>query len=432
MAKKLGYLESAFIIFSILYYTGTLTFLGGGSSSAENPALQVRINEASPLLSFLQYVVFGGTLLLVVIWHQRILYLASKRPALGLFLLLALSSFLWSDVPDLALRRSIIFVGVSLLGLVIGARYTLKQQLYHLAIAMGLLIVINFLFTLAQPSIAIELGEHAGAWRGVYSQKNVASRIFVLSSLMLLLAAQSIYGYRYRYMIWGLLVLAVAMTFLTTSKSSLIILAILVILLPLCQILRLNKGLILPLTIILLLVVGTVVILLTANAEILVRFLGRDLTLTGRTGIWSVVISKIALRPWLGYGYSSFWLGKEGPAADIWYETSFIAPNAHNGFLDLLVDLGVVGLVLFLSSFIRNYMRAFTWLRLNPTAEGLLPILFLTFLLLFNLTETTMLESAPWVMIFYTALTTGLLTESISSDCDSPLTDYPFDNSENA
>jgi exopolysaccharide production protein ExoQ len=431
MGQKFRYLESAFIIVSILYYTGSISFLGGVSASAENPALQGSVGELSPLMSFLQYVVFGGTLLLIVIWHRRILYLASKRRVLWLCLLLVACSFLWSAVPDIALRRSIVFVGISLLGLVFSARYTLRQQLSHLAIAMGLLVMINLLFTLALPSVAIELGEHAGAWRGAYAQKNVAARMFVLAAMILLLAAMS--SHRYKRLLGVLLALAVGMTILTTSKSALVILIILFALVPLYRTLRLDQNLILPIATILLLVGGSAVILLMANAEMLVSFLGRDLTLTGRTGIWSVVISKIVLRPWLGYGYNSFWLGKEGPSVDVWYETSFIAPNSHNGVLDLLVDLGIVGLILFSLSFIVNLGRALTWLRLSHTAEGLLPMMFLTFLLLFNLAETTILAPASWVMIFYTSLTTSMLTEPIPTRAlNSPVTGHLLGDSEHA
>jgi len=80
-----------------------------------------------------------------------------------------------------------------------------------------------------------------------------------------------------------------------------------------------------PLYITVLLVGGSVAIWLVGNTAI-ANALGRDVTLTGRTSIWAVVLDKISKHPWLGYGYKGFWLGMEGESADVWHETYFMAP----------------------------------------------------------------------------------------------------------
>ncbi|MDZ8054931.1 MAG: O-antigen ligase family protein [Aulosira sp. ZfuVER01] len=423
MRKKLEILEYIFFIVSILYYTGTINFLGG-VTSADNPALQ-ESGESSAILSLIQYGILAITLLLVVIRRNQISYFVSKRKFLLVFTGLILISFLWSPVPDLTLRRALIFLGVSLFGLSISARYTIKEQLYLFAWAMGIIVVINLLFTLALPSIGIEGGEHAGAWRGVYPQKNVSSRMFVLSSLILLLA--KIGTHRYRYILAVLLGLSVVLTLLSASKGALVILLVMFALVPLFQALQLNNTWVLPLLVSLLLIGSSIAILLISNSETIVKFLGRDLTLTGRTGIWSVVISKIALHPWLGYGYKGFWLGMEGDSADVWYETFFMAPNAHNGWLDITVQLGLVGLFFFLLSYIKNCLRAIAWLRLNHTVEGLLPVLYLTFIFLYNLAETTLLDPAQFIWVMYTSITTTVLTQPIVvKDFNSPFRNNTF------
>ncbi|BAY13952.1 O-antigen ligase family protein [Calothrix sp. NIES-2098] len=409
MRKKLLFLENLFVVFSFLYYSGTINFLGG-VTSAENPALQ-EAGDGSPIMSLIQYGILAVTILLVVLRRNKITYLVSKRKFILAFTGLILISFLWSPVPDLTLRRALIFLGVSLFGLSISARYTLREQLYLFAWAMGIIVMINFLFTLALPSVGIEGGEHAGAWRGVYAQKNVSSRMFVLCSLILLLA--KIGTQKYRYILAITLGLSVVLTILAASKGGLVILLVMFALVPLFKALRLNNSWILPLLISFLLIVSSIAIFLIDNSEIIVKLLGRDLTLTGRTGIWSVVISKIALHPWLGYGYKGFWRGMEGDSADVWYETLFMAPNAHNGWLDVTVQLGLVGLFCFLMSYIKNCIRAIAWLRLNYTVEGLLPVIYLTFIFLYNLAETTLLDPAQFIWVMYTSITTTVLTQPI-------------------
>ena len=71
-----------------------------------------------------------------------------------------------------------------------------------------------------------------------------------------------------------------------------------------------------------------------------------DSTLTGRTIIWDFVQYEIARRPFLGWGYQSFWLVPDSPAiadAPGWVK---IMPNAHNGYYDTVLEMGYVGLTL--------------------------------------------------------------------------------------
>lgn len=78
------------------------------------------------------------------------------------------------------------------------------------------------------------------------------------------------------------------------------------------------------------------------------RIISGDGTFTGRTELWGFTLDRIAEKPLLGWGFQSFWgIGPESPAAKM--TGTFIAetPNAHNGYLDILLQGGIVGFVLF-------------------------------------------------------------------------------------
>ena len=75
------------------------------------------------------------------------------------------------------------------------------------------------------------------------------------------------------------------------------------------------------------------------------------MTLTGRTEIWSAVIDSIAKRPLLGYGYDAFWLGLEGESYRIILAVSWALAQAQNGFLDVMLEMGVAGLAIVLLIF---------------------------------------------------------------------------------
>jgi O-antigen ligase len=66
--------------------------------------------------------------------------------------------------------------------------------------------------------------------------------------------------------------------------------------------------------------------------------LGRDATLTGRTDMWAVLLPKAMERAFLGHGYGGFW-------TQAWVDF-FGANETHNGYLGILLDQGIIGLIL--------------------------------------------------------------------------------------
>ena len=399
-------------VFTILYYTGTLNFFGG-VTVADNPTLTNATAAATDtaILSFFQLIIYVATIVMTSVHYKKVVYLITKRKFLWGLVAIILLSFLWSDVPDIVIRRGTVFFATILFALSIAARFTVREQLFLLAWTMGFAIVINIIFTLALPWAGIEAGEHQGAWRGVYSQKNVFARTMVFSGITFVLAALASKTHR-RLLLCGL-GFSVLLILLSGSKGALVLFSTLLVLVQLFRSLRWNNSLLMPFLILGVLLTSTVILLFIGNTETVVKLLGRDITLTGRTGIWSVVIGKIAQHPWLGYGYKSFWLGMAGDSADVWYETFFMAPNSHNGFLDLAVELGLVGLSCFLLTFTKSCLRAIQWVRLNPTAEGLFPIMYLMFVFMNNLVESTILDPALFVLLLYTSITTAMLVQPI-------------------
>ena len=95
-----------------------------------------------------------------------------------------------------------------------------------------------------------------------------------------------------------------------------------------------------------------------AQPDVPLALLGRDATLSGRTGLWDAVLAAISMKPLLGYGYESFWNGLAGPSASVVAAVHWIPPHAHNGFLDLWLDLGALGLLIFGIGFVLRFRTA--------------------------------------------------------------------------
>jgi len=109
---------------------------------------------------------------------------------------------------------------------------------------------------------------------------------------------------------------------------------------------------------------------------------GRDLTFTGRTEIWEKVLS-MKVNPLIGVGYESFWLG------DILskWDDYFSAPNqSHNGYLEIYVNLGIVGLGFIAGIFVSFTRKALR--NMGPSLySGIVQLSFFLIFWMYNVTE---------------------------------------------
>lgn len=81
---------------------------------------------------------------------------------------------------------------------------------------------------------------------------------------------------------------------------------------------------------------------------------GRDATFTGRTEVWAAVLD-MQEHPILGYGFETFWLGDRlTTLQEMWY---FRPTQSHNGYIEMYVNLGGVGLALFTAVVISYYWK---------------------------------------------------------------------------
>ena len=117
----------------------------------------------------------------------------------------------------------------------------------------------------------------------------------------------------------------------------------------------------------------------------------RGVTFTQRTDVWQFVLSRVALRPMTGVGFSSFWdinpMIQPSLQTDLWFAQPDSPTNeAHDGYLDLLVTTGFIGLGLSLFVVWRWVLRGLLLLRRtlrSTSAETRAGLPYLTFLCFF-------------------------------------------------
>jgi exopolysaccharide production protein ExoQ len=135
-------------------------------------------------------------------------------------------------------------------------------------------------------------------------------------------------------------------------------------------------------------VAGVAIALFLPN---LLEFGGKDPTLTSRTEIWSGAWVAVGQQPWLGYGAGSVWTNLNiDPARSILRDLGFTVFHSHNGFLELLLLLGVIGLVLWTWLVVSTLRLGLAHLREQP-GTGVFVAGFVLLMLLTSITEVTTL-----------------------------------------
>ncbi len=217
--------------------------------------------------------------------------------------------------------------------------------------------------------------------------------------LLLALRAQ-----KRRWLFWCGLGLSLSLIVASRASSPIINVLILIVELFLFQILRWQYDFMIP-TLMGISTISTIIYsLVAANPEAIAALFGKDLTLTGRTNFWPFIIDKIWKSPWLGYGFGAFWQGLEGPSADIWYASGWKPPNSHNGYLDLLLELGLIGLSIYLIEFVTSFQKGLAYIRSVKTSDGFWPAMFLTYIVLANLTESTLIIQNNFFFVIQVAI----------------------------
>ena len=138
---------------------------------------------------------------------------------------------------------------------------------------------------------------------------------------------------------------------------------------------------------------------------------GRDTTLTGRTELWEDILTIASDHPILGVGYGSFWIGDLGN--NLWERHIWKPGQGHNGYLDVYVELGIIG-VFFLLLIIISSFRQIVWTLKSNFEYGRFRLVFLLVILLHNIAESSFLRGASnlWFIFLLVAINIPLKSES--------------------
>jgi O-antigen ligase len=312
---------------------------------------QIETANVGNLISQASALGLTAALAVFVACHQPTMLRKAVTPILVLTLGWFMLSAVVSNHPEIAVRRVVLaaltIFQASVFLLVPPSREDFARML---GICTLVVLVACYVGVAVVPSLAIhQFGdvrepELAGSWRGVYAHKNGAGSAMAVMICFGLFVRQ----------VWsrpiGLLIIVAAAFFLvmTGAKSPLQLLPVVLVIAWLAA--RVQH----PLALVpLLLAAPALICVLTIGSVTSDTILGlldhviSDSSFTGRDVIWNFAMEYTGRRPWFGYGFHAFWGTNELLEGWTPHESwGFKATDAHNGYLNLSVMTGVIGLAL--------------------------------------------------------------------------------------
>jgi exopolysaccharide production protein ExoQ len=325
-------IETGLTIFVILYFAS------------------INIPEEYRLIAQLfSLIVYGFVIVVTVSGWKRIGYALVKDPLMTGFVALACVSIVWSANPGATWDQTKFLLRATFFGIYLATRYSTKELLQILSWAMGIAVFSSFALGILMPGATTHLN---GAWKGAFTHKQSLGSVMGFAS--------SIYLYQWlsgnfnqKKTAFVMYVLAFILIVLSISQTGFMIFLFSLLILPLYKInkQRKHRGVIMIGT---LLIFCGIAAALIFNLEVIVtQGFGKNLEFNGRLPVWLIAIARGLERPWYGYGFYGFWSADVSDIVlqnvhwvynDTAFRTRGTLFHSHNGFIELFLQLGLLGL----------------------------------------------------------------------------------------
>lgn len=332
-------------------------------------------------------------------WKQNKLLIA--------FLVYAAISLLWTVYIPATFYKLIFLFFATIAGSYLAVRYNLSGVINILTWVGGVFAVLSILIVVFFPIIGVMQNEiFFGSWTGIFWHRNHTGNIFAYFSIVFLFrllfdatlkrTEQIVFALFY--------LLCAAMVFGSRSATGVIVFMFLHFVLALFFVWLKFHHRIKPWHYYLsaaVLLAGFLIFI--TNTGFFFGLLGRTSTMTGRIPLWQDLFQRVYLqKPFLGYGYGALWMQKSFRIQlQLYHHWDFQVYFADNGFFDILLNTGLVGLLLFLAVYIPAGIRSFRQAIMARSGLSFFPLVTILYIFIGNLTYSFMLEvdQLVWMLL---------------------------------
>ena len=351
-------------------------------------------------------VAYGIVAALLVMNGRAVMAMARGSKLVGAIALLALASAAWSQNPMRSAEFGFFYLLNTLFAFFLVAWFR-PDQLRSLAIMTGCaLAAINLVMVSLFPRYGVvHLLRDYGSWNGIFIDRTSCAKCLVF----LLSAAVSFTEPRFPP--WRIAYIAILLVLILKAHAvtALLVLAIYAGSLGFLALRRRME----PRTARFVAAVSAALLFAAATLgpivlPALLALFGRDMTFTGRTGVWLVLLQSLGKHPLLGYGFYAFWQGLQGESAVAILTLHWVFGYAHNGILEIALQLGLVGVALFFLTLAQAARNGWRCLRAGRAREVDWYIGLLILTCLYNVDEATVVWPNELLSIFYIMACCGL------------------------
>jgi exopolysaccharide production protein ExoQ len=363
--------------------------------------------DGSPLDRFVLASLLAVGVVVLIARSQKVGIFLQANKAILLFLVYCGVSTLWSDYPAVAFKRWIKLLGDFAMVLIVvtdPAPFSAIRRVF--ARASFVLLPASVLLIKYYPEYGRGYDRWTGStmYTGVTVNKNLLGMVCLVLGLacgwrVLQVLRNKKDSHRTRLLVVHGGILSIAIWLLwkansATSTSCFMLGAGLMILTSLPLVARRR-------TLLHFIVIGSVAALFCSLfVGVVVEALGKDPTLTGRTGLWERLLG-MAENPLFGRGFESFWLGRR--LEKLWSIYQFHPNEAHNGYLEVYLNLGWTGLAILAVILVTAYRRVIdaVW---RQEETGSLRLVYFATLIVYNFTEAAFKMGHPVWIAFLLAM----------------------------
>lgn len=340
---------------------------------------------------------------------RQVRAILAANPAIVIFFVYCLISLIWSEYPVVVFKRWMRSVAdIVVIILIITEPNTVNALTWVLKRVGYILIPLSILFIRFYPSLGRAYSRGGvPEWTGVGTDKNALGMICMLFGVTLLWRGISVYREppthkRKRELIsisivFAMILYLIAVVNSQTALACFVMADLLIIVTYIGPAFR--RPAFVSCLVGAMLAVSFCVLFLGIGGGAL-STLGRDSSLTGRTVVWQTILP-YAKNPWLGAGYENFWIGDRMRLFD---RLLGGLNQAHNGYIEIYLNLGWIGLVLLGVIIVSGYRNILKGLRSSPEPNRL-KLAFFLICLVYNFTEATFkMNCLVWITFLWAVM----------------------------
>ncbi len=372
--------------------------------------------QPSALFRLASLALYGVTGLLLLPHLREVWRHVVRAPMLALFLLAPMLSTFWSTSPSDTAIRGFTLLASSLLGYYLAIRFPPRLLIRVVAMAGVLVAIVSYLLIFGMPSAGRHTdGDWSGTWRGAYLHKNaLGGGMAFYCSFMILILMTGRQAER-ALVILGLLICAGLLIGARSATGQIaFVVGIAAVIALRTTVIHLRPYVLAGLVVLTPLLLLPLFALDGNTLENFVDGIGKDASFSGRVPLWLSTWPFVQAKLWLGYGYEAFWVDTQTAVRIIALRIFYRPFYSHNGILELMLSLGLVGLVIFAGLLLRFIWRLTQLLWREP--RSLLASMCVVFAIGFfvrNVTEVAILTRNELIWCLFVAFYLKLSEASI-------------------